>query len=55
MKNIKKMLLGIALLVVSIIGLVLWLAGTIVGALTFFVTLIAGIIFLVDGFLSVDE
>ena len=55
MKNIKKMLLGIALLIISIIGLVLWLAGTVIGAIAFFATLIIGIFFLIDGFLSVDK
>lgn len=55
MKNIKKMLLGMAMLIISIIGLVLWLVGTVVGAVTFFATLIIGIFFVIDGFLSVDK
>ena len=55
MRSVKKMLLGIALLIISIIGLVLWLAGTVIGAVTFFATLIIGILFIVDGFLSIDK
>ena len=55
MKNIKKMLLGIALLIISIIGLVIWLAGSAIGAVVFFATLLVGILFVVDGFLSVDK
>ena len=55
MKNIKKMLLGIALLVISVIGMVLWLAGTFIGPIIFFITLVVGIFLTIDGFLSVDK
>ncbi len=55
MKNIKKMLLGIALLVISIMGFVLWIVGTFIGPIIFFVTLVAGLLFVIDGFLSVDK
>lgn len=54
MKSIKKMLLGIALLLLSVIGFVLWMFGSAIGAVAFFVTLIIGILLIVDGFLSVD-
>ena len=55
MKSIKKMLLGIALLVIAAMGMMLWFAGSIVGAVAFFVTLIPGIFLVIDGFLSVDK
>ena len=55
MKNIKKMLLGIALLIVAAMAMTLWFAGSAVGAIAFFITLILGIIFIIDGFLSVDK
>ena len=55
MKNIKKMLLGIACLIIAVMGMMLWFAGTVIGAVSFFVFLIAGIIVIIDGFLSVDE
>ena len=49
------MLLGIALLVISVIGMILWMAGTVIGVITFFVSLVIGIYFVIDGFLSVDK
>ena len=55
MKNVKKMLLGIALLIISSIGATFWSEGAIVGAVMFFVFLILGIFFCIDGFLSQDE
>ena len=55
MKNIKKMLLGIALLIVSSIGATFWSAGSIVGAIIFFAFLVIGLLFCIDGFLSQDE
>ena len=55
MKSIKKMLLGIAFLVISSIGMTLWLAGSVIGVVTFFAALAVGIFFLVDGYLSIDE
>ena len=55
MKNIKKMLLGIALLIIAAMAMILWFAGSIVGAIAFFATLIIGLFFVIDGFLSVDK
>jgi hypothetical protein len=55
MKNIKKMLFGIALLIISIIGFMLWMAGTFIGPIIFFATLVVGLLFVIDGFLSVDK
>ena len=55
MRSVKKMLLGIALLVISIMGLVLWMAGTFIGPIIFFVMLIGGLLLVIDGFLSVDK
>ena len=55
MKSIKKMLLGIAFLVMSSMGMSLWFAGSVVGTVAFFAMLVLGIFFVVDGYLSVDE
>ena len=55
MKNVKKMLLGIALLIISVIGFMLWMAGVFIGPIIFFATIVVGLIFVIDGFLSVDE
>ena len=55
MRTVKKMLLGIGFLIVSSIGMTIWLAGSAVGVVTFFAALVLGIFFLVDGYLSVDD
>ena len=55
MKNIKKMLLGIAFLILAAIGAAFWIVGSIVGAIAFFAFLVFGILFCVDGYLSQDE
>jgi len=55
MTNIKKMLLGIALLIVAAMGVSFWMAGSVIGAIMFFGGLIVGGFFLVDGYLSVDK
>ena len=54
MKNIKKMLLGIALLLISAVGASFWMAGSIIGCVMFFSGLIIGGFFVVDGYLSTD-
>lgn len=54
MKSIKKMLLGIALLLIGAMGAVFWMFGSTVGALMFFGGLITGISFCIDGYLSID-
>ena len=55
MKSLKKMLLGIALLILAAIGAMMWFSGLIVGAVAFFVFLIVGLFLCIDGFLSVDD
>ena len=55
MKNVKKMLLGIALLILAVIGANFWIVGSIVGAISFFAFLVLGILFCIDGYLSQDE
>ena len=52
MKSLKKMLLGIALLIISLCGLVVWLAGAGIGAVVFFVFLLVGGFLCVDGYLT---
>ncbi len=54
MKSIKKMLLGIAFLIVSAIGAIFYVNNSTVGAILFFGGLIIGIAFCTDGYLSVD-
>ena len=54
MKSIKKMLLGIALLIIAC-GTPLWLViGGVIGAVIAIVFFIAGVFFLVDGYLSIE-
>ena len=55
MKNVKKMLVGIALLILALVGAVFWVAGSVIGAIAFFVFLILGGFKVIDGYLSVDE
>ncbi len=55
MTNVKKMLLGIAMLILSLVGAIFWLAGSIIGTVAFFVFLVIGGFFVIDGYLSVDE
>lgn len=55
MKAIKKMLLGIAFLIVSVIGSIFWMAGIGIASVFFFLGLILGIFFTVDGYLSVEK
>ena len=54
MKSIKKMLLGIAFLIISAIGAIFWVIGSVIGAVAFFGGLAAGLFFCIDGFLSID-
>jgi hypothetical protein len=54
MKSIKKMLLGIAFLIISAIGAIFWAFGSVIGAVMFFGGLAVGILLCIDGFLSVD-
>ena len=55
LRNLKKMILGIALLSIASMGMSLWIVGTIIGPIMFFGGLIVGGFFLVDGYLSVDK
>lgn len=54
MKSIKKMLLGLAFLVIATIGAILFVNNSTLGAVLLFGGLIVGIFFLVDGYLSTD-
>ncbi len=55
MQNVKKMLLGIALLILALVGAIFWAAGSIIGTIAFFLFLVIGGFFVIDGYLSVDE
>ena len=55
MRNVKKMLIGIALLILALVGAVFWVAGSVIGAIAFFVFLVLGGYKIIDGYLSVDE
>ncbi len=55
MKNTKKMILGVALLIIATMGANFWMAGSAIGAVMFFVGLLTGIFFVIDGYLSVDK
>jgi hypothetical protein len=54
MKSVKKMLLGIAFLIVAVIGAVFFVNNSTIGAFIFFPALIIGIIICIDGYLSID-
>ena len=55
MQNVKKMILGIALLILALVGAIFWTAGSIIGAIAFFLFLVIGGYLIIDGYLSVDE
>lgn len=52
MKSVKKMLLGIASLVIASCGVPLWVAGAVIGVIMFFPFLIIGIFLCIDGYLT---
>ena len=54
MKSVKKMLLGITFLIIAVMGVILYVNNSAVGAVMFFGGLIIGIVFCIDGFLSTD-
>ena len=54
MKSVKKMLLGIAFLIIASCGVPIWMAGADFGVILFLAGLLVGLVFCVDGFLSVD-
>ena len=54
MKSVKKMLLGIAFLLIAVMGAVFFVNNSTIGAIMFFAGLIIGIVLCIDGFLSVD-
>ena len=54
MKSIKKMLLGIAFLIIASCAVPFWIVGAAIGAFVFFPFVIIGIFLCIDGFLSVD-
>ena len=55
MRNVKKMLLGIAFLIIGSCGVPIWMAGAAVGAVISIVFLVIGIFLCIDGYLSTDE
>ena len=56
MRSVKRMLLGIASLILALGGfpISIWL-WPLIGIIIFFVFLVIGIFFCIDGYLSVDE
>lgn len=54
MKSIKKMLLGIASLLVSVISLVLYTSASTFFIIPFIISAAFGIYLCVDGYLSID-
>ena len=54
MKSVKKMLLGLSFLVISTMGMVLFVNNSIIGAVIFFVFLGLGLYFCIDGYLGTD-
>lgn len=52
MKSMKTMLLGIALLIVALCGLIVWMAGSGVGAVVFFAGLGIGLILCFRGYFT---
>ena len=55
MKAIKKMLLGIAFLIIGACGVPFWVGGANLGAVLFFAGLVVGLVLCVDGFLTPEE
>lgn len=55
MKSIKKMLLGMAFLIIAAIGTPLWVAGSAIGAVAFIAGLFLGIVFCLRGFFDKSE
>ena len=55
LRSIKTMLLGIAFLIIASIGNTYWGAGSAFGAVIFFLFLILGLFFCIDGFLTPDN
>ena len=52
MKAIKKMLLGIAFLIIGCAGVPFWVSGAALGAVMFIAGLVVGLVLCVDGFLT---
>ena len=55
MKAIKKMLLGIAFLIIGCAGVPFWVSGAALGAVMFIAGLLIGLVLCVDGFLTPGE
>ena len=55
MKSIKKMLLGIAFLIIAAIGCPIWMAGSYVGVALFFSGFIVGVPLCLVGFFEKNE
>ena len=52
MRSVKTMLLGIACLIVAVIGNIFWFAGSTIGAVVFLAGLIFGLILCLMGFFT---
>ena len=55
MKSIKQMLLGIAFLLVALCGVPMWMAGSVLGAIMFYVGIVVGISLCLMGFFTNDK
>lgn len=55
MKSVKMMLLGLALLIVAVIGNIFWFAGSWLGAVMFFAGLILGLFLCMRGYFTNDK
>lgn len=55
MKQVKKMLLGIAALIIASCGVPIWMAGAVIGAIILLAFLVVGVFLCIDGYLSQDE
>lgn len=55
MKSIKQMLLGIAFLIIALCGVPMWMAGSVLGAIMFYVGIVVGISFCLMGFFTNDK
>ena len=55
MKSIKQMLLGIAFLIIALCGVPMWMAGSVFGALMFYVGIVVGLSLCIIGFFTKDK
>ena len=55
MKSIKQMLLGIAFLIIALCGVPMWMAGSVLGAIMFYVGIVVGLSLCLIGFFAKDK